>query len=260
MEKTRRLNMLIRQMDDLEGLLAEAGRFVRGPIGFHVAMLAVLSGMAALGIGCMSTILPDIPPAYSTLATALFVSLTAYAFVLSARGKRLLRRLAAFDDLRVVDPMLQIAYQYTSRKTRALMEESLTRLLPKMNTAAYYSLSHAARETLYEELFLQPPRLARATVETFQRCDDMEAIDAVEQLVDRCASHSEYQEVSAAAETCLRHLRRQVHKATEAKRLLRAVRDVPSESLLRAASGQRETDPATLLRVTVVQDDNTPAG
>lgn len=172
------------------------------------------------------------------------------------------QQLADVDDLRAVGPLAD-ALATGDKDMRAVAEEPLMRLLPRLQASDSALLNVTQREALVNALWKAKPEFALVVLKALEQIGDEKALPMVERLAR--GDKDIDARVTEAAKECLPALRMRAENAKAAQTLLRGsgisnvapdtlVRPAmplpvePADQLLRAAALGAEHVPQELLR------------
>lgn len=148
-------------------------------------------------------------------------------------------RLAASDDVRAVGPLID-ALKSSDRQTRAVIENALIRLLPRLLAADSEILNVEQRNVLYRALQGMNTELILAILRAFEQVGDGNAIPYVDRLASGMGKGQVVRDkrVREAAQMCLPFLAARLSRQRGSQTLLRAssAPAPPTDNLLRAST------------------------
>jgi hypothetical protein len=180
----------------------------------------------------------------------------AAAFAASQVQKKVTKELAEFEDIRSVGP-LALALEYQDRELKAVAENKLTRLLPRLQVSDAPLLDEEQRKCLYRALRGRNTELVLAILKALEQVGDEQAVPYVQKLADGEGIAATALRIREAAQACLPALQQRAELERSRQTLLRAASasDTPSDVLLRPASGALvEADPQQLLRASAAEE------
>jgi hypothetical protein len=197
------------------------------------------------------------------LETSLFNSigsmsgLIAAAFAVSQAQRNATRKLAQFEDIRTVGPLAE-ALEFNDKSMRAVTEEALIKLLPRLRASDAPLLNEDQRACLNRALTRSKNTpLVLAILKAYEQVGDEKALPCVEKLAEGEGRTGKEERVQAAAIGCLPALRTRIEQQRASQTLLRASDAVatPPEVLLRPAqAGGSDAPPEQLLRASTQEE------
>lgn len=177
--------------------------------------------------------------------------LIAAAFAVSQAQKNATRKLAEFEDIRIVGPLAE-ALEFGDKNMRAIItEEALIKLLPRLQASDAHLLNEDQRACLNRALKGKNTQLVLAILKAYEQVGDEKALPCVEKLAEGEGRSGKDERVQAEAIECLPHLKARIEQQRASQTLLRASDAIatPPEVLLRPAEATvSDTPPEQLLR------------
>lgn len=192
----------------------------------------------------------------------LFGSMTAVmagAFAVSQRHKEATQKIAQFDDVRAVGPLLD-ALDFQDKKTSEIAEQALIRLLPRLNASHSRLLSAEQYGLLIKAIHSKRVPVAVAAVTALEQIGDEKALPIVGQLARGEGRAAREPALQQAAMDCLPALTVLAERKRAGAELLRAANGNVTQQgvLLRPAlPSQSGENPAFLLRAEPVNREQT---
>jgi len=186
-------------------------------------------------------------PGVTALSNA-FVMMIVGSLALSQFQVNAGKALAHLDDVRAVGPLAEML-EGSDRKTRRLVVDALTRLLPRVqpDQADLLDETHRARIARTLERSSEP-NFAEAAIRALDTVGDYSCADIIRRIAAWEAVSSKYVGVRAAALDALPRFERRAEQARLASTLLRPADAPEGDHLLRPASGPDATPEERLLR------------
>jgi hypothetical protein len=177
------------------------------------------------------------------------------AYAASQAQKRVTKELAEFEDIRSVGPLAE-ALEYQDRALKAIAEDKLKRLLPRLQASDAGLLDEEQRKCLYRALRGRDTNLILAVLKALEQIGDEQAVPFVQKLANGEGLAARYSGIREAAQECLPALQQRAERERSRQTLLRAASasDTPSDMLLRPASGALEADPQQLHRASGAEE------
>lgn len=158
------------------------------------------------------------------------------------------RALSHLGDPRAVGQLAELL-DGSDRKTRRLVVDALTRLMPKLEPERRDLLDERHRRHIARAMVRKDqPDFTRAAIEALDRIGDAECVESVRLIATGQAAVSNDEAVRAVAEAALPGFERRAQAARLAATLLRPAEAPGEEMLLRPAHGPDETPEAMLVR------------
>ncbi len=130
-------------------------------------------------------------------------------------------KLAEFDDLRSVGPLLEIL-DSDSAQVKQVAAESLKRLLPRLQASDGSLLNEEQRRMLGELLESKDTDCVCAALKAIEQVGDEKHLEKVQKLAEMNAKKPHQERIREAAKACLPYLTHKVENDRMAKTLLRA--------------------------------------
>jgi hypothetical protein len=183
------------------------------------------------------------------------VNLLGVAATVKSEEREALRTAAQLDDISLVGPLAE-ALEFTDRRlnkempTRAIAEEALIRLLPRLQASDGHLLDEEQRQVLYRALDADNRELVHAILAALTQVGGVSAIAPVTKLTS-----STLPSVRDSASQCLQAVSQRVERQKMAAQLLRPSQGAEPDLLLRPAADRNGTvDSDQLLRAAVHSD------
>ena len=241
---------------EVERLLAVLKQESRGrwPI-MHMGCVIALCMFLGLFTVCSA----GLAGPYSIVAMAIgFGVIWLISRLRTSRSQReALVRLAAFNDVRVVGPLLSALHWPDMDDRRVEISGALVRLLPRLQASDASLLTAGHRESMRRALIAADPSVALAVLRALEQIGDHSDIPIIQRLANRRAWTPRQKAMKDAAIACLPALQARVQQSGVS--LLR-VPDTADNALLRPAGESAHATPSTLLRTPLTPDDDTPGG
>jgi hypothetical protein len=177
----------------------------------------------------------------------------------SQEQKSAAKTLAEVDDVQCVGVLAE-AMEYTDKQgkvekeTRAVAENALTRLLPRLQATDKELLTREQLACLTQALSRDNGHLTLAILKAFEQVGDESCIRSVQNVIDGKSAFVEGTDVRQAATHCLTALKENIETQKLARTLVRPSMGPTEEILLRPVEGNTKTDPELLLRSTSHRD------
>ncbi|HZO89820.1 MAG TPA: hypothetical protein VFB38_15940 [Chthonomonadaceae bacterium] len=177
------------------------------------------------------------------------------AFAVSQAQRNAAKKLAEFEDIRVVGPLAE-ALEFGDKNIRAVAEDALIKLLPRLQASDASLLNEEQRACLNRALKGKNGALAKAILKAYEQVGDEKALPFVQKLAAGEGRAAKDASIRTAAQECLPYLEKLVAQQRASQTLLRAAdaAETPPDVLLRPAEGGvSSTAPEQLLRASTPQ-------
>jgi ABC-type multidrug transport system fused ATPase/permease subunit len=166
-------------------------------------------------------------------------------------------KLAEFDDLRSVGPLLDIL-DSDSEQVKQVATESLKRLLPRLQASDSSLLNDDQLRMLGKVLESKDAEFVCAALKALEQVGDEKHLDKVQRLAEMHAKKPDKERIREAAQACLPYLTQRVENNLMAKTLLRASSGTDTgDVLLRPVDHIPDHAPQELLRPVLPVEETT---